>query len=204
MSQDRGKNWAPMKELASMLPTNCLQGKTRITYWFFSDTDKNFIAVGTTSGLLISEDAGATWLNYFAKQESLASLMIDKTTLVHATNAGIFKLDIKSSHFEPLLNVPLGSAAMGQDKQGLTLVGVEKTTKPEKKMFIKKADATGFSQQTQPVDRFVRMAPGNSRIIYFTGNQSIDQGQAIWFSADSGDTWSQRFTTDLAAYKNEQ
>lgn len=202
VSYDRGKNWVAMKELAALLPENCLDEKIRIKYWLFSDTDRNIIAVGTTAGLFISEDKGLTWSNNFDKQESLASLMISKNTLVHATNKGMFKLDIKSSYFEPLLNENLGNAAMGQDKQGLTLVGIENTTNPEKKMYVKKADQIGFTQQIQPIGKFVRMIPENSKIIYFTGNQSLGQGAAIWFSNDSGDHWSQRYTSDDDAYKN--
>lgn len=202
ISHDRGNNWSTMKELVAMLPENCLAGTIRISYWLFSDTDNNIIAVGTTSGLFISEDSGITWSQFFKNQESLASLMVNKTTLIHATSEGIFKFNIKSSFIEPLLNEHLGSAAMGQDEQGVTLVGVEKTTNPIKRIFIKKSDQTGFSQQSQPIGQFVRMTPRNSSIIYFTGNQNNDQGAAIWISKDSGANWYQHYINDEVAYKN--
>jgi photosystem II stability/assembly factor-like uncharacterized protein len=202
MSNDRGKTWASMKELTAMLPEKCLDGTIRIKYWSFSDDEKNIIIVGTTSGLFISKDAGLTWTQFFKNQESLASLMMNKTTLVHATSAGIFKFDTQTSLSERLLNEPLSSAAIGQDQKGLTLVGVEKTTNSTKKMFIKKAGGEEFTQQKQSVGNFVSMVPKNSSIIYFTGNQSVGQGQAIWYSEDSGDKWSQRYTNDNAAYKD--
>ncbi|KTD04760.1 hypothetical protein [Fluoribacter gormanii] len=201
ISLDRGKTWQPIKTLADMLPENCLAESTRIKYWFFSKDDLKMVGVGTTSGLLISRDLGKTWTRLFSNQDSLSSLMVDKSTLYHATNAGIFKFNPQTAQVAPLLTEALSAAAMGKDSKGLTLVGVEKTDNSRKRMFIKPAKEEVFSQQTQPVGTFVRMSPNNSSIIYFTGNSNIGEGAAIWMTEDSGSHWTQRYTDDSIAYR---
>ena len=203
-SLDRGETWQPLTSLAAFLPEHCLDEKKRISYWFFSNDDRKMIGVGTTTGILISQDNGTTWKQFFANQESLASLMVDANTLYYASNNGIFKLNLQTAEIEPLLAVALSSAAMGKDDNGLTLVGVEKTDNALKNIFIKPPTDNSFSQQTQPVGKFVRMSPNNSSIIYFTGNESIGQGAAIWASEDTGAHWVQRYTNDESAYQNDQ
>lgn len=199
ISRDNGVTWAAMPELVVLLPKNCeSQTNTRLTYWFFSDHDNKLIGAGTTSGLFISKDSGASWSRFFPTQQSLASLVTDNNTLIHASSAGIFKLNLDSSVILPLLDKALGSAAMGKDTQGVTLVGVEKTDNPTKTMFIKQPKLDTFTEQKLPAGPFVRMSPNNSSVIYFTGTGS--DIQSIWMSQDSGNHWSQRFTSDQANY----
>lgn len=202
VSHDRGETWTDMNALSDVLPKNCMQNNTRIVYWFFSFYDKNFIGVGTTSNLLISKDRGLTWSTFFDGQESLASLIVDNRKFVHASSKGIFEFDLATNKLKPLLNQTLGSAAMGQDKLGLTLVGVEKSTDATKKVFIKKAAEQEFKQQTLAIGPFVRMAWNNSSIIYYTGPSDTPESSAIWYSKDAGDSWSQRYVDDATAYKD--
>lgn len=58
-----------------------------------------------------------------------------------------------------------------------------------------------FTEQLQPIGSFIRMSPTNSSRIYFTGNQSTENGQAVWVSEDTGQHWIQRYTNDADAYK---
>jgi photosystem II stability/assembly factor-like uncharacterized protein len=201
LSRDRGVTWQPFKSLAAKLPQNCLAGKTRIIYWFFSNDDSDVIGVGTTSGLLLSLDKGNSWNLVFENQESLASKVFDKDTLYHATNAGIYKFNLRTNQAESLLSTPLAAAAMGQDAKGITLVGAEKSDGSSKKLFIKPAGEDKFSSQQQPVGQFVRMNPNNSSIVYFTGRDRKQDNAEIWMSEDAGAHWVQRFTDDASAYR---
>lgn len=201
MSRDRGATWQPMKTLAAMLPDNCLEGKSRILYWFFSSEDPDLTGVGTTTGLLISHDKGASWTQLFASQESLASQFYDKDTLYHASSTGIYKYDLRKKTTDALLNTPLAAAAMGQDNKGITLVGAEQSDQVPKKLYIKPAADDTFTQSLQPVGSFVRMSPNNASVIYFTGKEGNNDTEAIWMSEDSGAHWVQRYSDDKQALR---
>lgn len=202
ISQDKGVSWQSLKTLNSLLPENCLEGTTRIGYWFFSPTDAKIIGVGTSSGVLLSIDGGDKWTHLFGDKPSLESMIVDKSLLYHASEAGLYKYNLQTGEVSNLLETSLATAAMGKDSQGLTLVGVEKTDKAQKKLFIKPANKDTFYQQDQPVGKFVKMSRNNSSIIYFTGNSNADEGAAIWMSEDSGAHWEQRFTDDQTAYNS--
>lgn len=201
MSMDRGVSWVEMKSLNDLLPKECMEGSLRIKYWFFSPDDSKWIGVGTTKGLFISQDEGENWQKLFQNQDSFVSLFHDKETLYHSTSAGLFKLDLRTSQVQSLLTKPLSNAAMGQDKAGITFIGIEKTDNRQKKVFLKQAGKEGFTQQVLPIGRFVVMSPTNSSVIYFVGDEKAQQGEAIWLSEDTGAHWNQIYVNDEAAYR---
>lgn len=202
MSKDRGKTWMEMSELNDLLPKNCFEDHFRIKYWVFSKEAPEWLVVGTTSGLFLSNDAGKIWQRLFQNQESFASLVTDKNTLYHASSAGIFKLDLDTLTSETLLAESLSNATMGADKAGITLVGVEKTDNDKKRLFVKRPGNLSFIQQELSIGDFILMSPANSSLIYYTGSDKVDEGAAIWRSEDAGDHWKQIYFNDEYAYRN--
>jgi photosystem II stability/assembly factor-like uncharacterized protein len=204
MSMDRGVTWVEMKSLNDLLPKQCLNDSMRIKSWFFSADNPKWIGVGTTNGLFLSQDEGKTWQRLFQDQDIFVALFHDKETMYNATSAGLFKLDLLTSHVEPLLTEPLSNAAMGEDKAGITFIGIEKTEHNQKKVFIKKTDKDEWTKQILPIGRFVLMSPTNSSIIYFVGNETDQKGEVIWLSEDAGTHWRQIYVSDKAAYRQKK
>ncbi|MFA6303650.1 MAG: hypothetical protein WC627_11055 [Legionella sp.] len=202
MSKDRGKNWEEMGALNDLLPKNCLADKLRIKYWVFAKEVPHWLAVGTTNGLYVSNDEGKNWQRLFQDQESFTSLVTDKNTLYHASSAGIFKLDLDTLIADPILAETLSNASMGSDKDGITIVGVEKTDTDKKRLFIKKHGNLSFMQQELSIGDFILMSPVNSSLIYYTGSVKADEGAAIWLSKDAGEHWKQIYLNDEYAYLN--
>lgn len=202
VSHDRGASWTSLDSLNALLPKNCLQESLRIKYWTFSKADPKRIAVGTTKGLFLSKDGGTSWQVLLADQESFVSLFQDKNTLYQGTSGGIYEVNLSTLQAKPLLQTPLGNAAMGADKAGITFLGMEKTDSDQKRLFIKTSNDSKFNEQTVTMGRFILMSPENSSLMYYVGSPKTVEGEAIWRSEDSGAHWKQVYVSDEYAYKN--